>query len=426
MRKIKFTASLLLALLILFTFPASAVETVSNYTSPSQKYRNDDYYYEITEDEKIRLLLYIGDDTDLVIPDTIDGYPVTTIADLAFMGTDIETLEIPKGILRIGGEAFANCQNLTSVRILSDSYKTLFGTGLFRNCQKLESVTFSDGPLYLGDYMFYNCSALKTVTLPTSATSVPIGFFAYCNSLREVRLDTTSAKVIEMFAFYGTEAIDVHLPTILEEIQYKAFACIDGLSIYCSIDGFLHPQIHESAFNNTEIRYNECIEIKPGGSDPVPGGTEPTSPIIPTSPTSPPEATATPTETEPSTDCPSTFPTEPVTPEDEEYIPGKNFIFSSNANINGSETEQSLKAESYKEKLLEDLVEVAWDVRIAGDANLDGKVNIKDSTLVQKYIAKIINDNTPGFNFKNADIDTNGTLDVRDATLIQKRVAQLT
>lgn len=56
-----------------------------------------------------------------------------------------------------------------------------------------------------------------------------------------------------------------------------------------------------------------------------------------------------------------------------------------------------------------------------GDANLDGVVNIKDATLIQKHIAEIATIDQKAVDL--ADVDANGSVNVKDATLIQKFVA---
>lgn len=56
-----------------------------------------------------------------------------------------------------------------------------------------------------------------------------------------------------------------------------------------------------------------------------------------------------------------------------------------------------------------------------GDADLNGSVNIKDATLIQKYVAGLTA--LDGVSEQLADADANGTVNVKDATLIQKFVA---
>lgn len=59
----------------------------------------------------------------------------------------------------------------------------------------------------------------------------------------------------------------------------------------------------------------------------------------------------------------------------------------------------------------------AADKVIPGDTNLDGKVNIKDATLIQKVAALLVSQ--PDHYMETSDVDLNGTVNVKDATVIQ-------
>ncbi len=69
------------------------------------------------EDGHAVIYEYLGDETEVVIPGAIEGYPVTHIADEAFAGTAVETVVLPYGVQRIGWFAFAGCTRLRSVRL---------------------------------------------------------------------------------------------------------------------------------------------------------------------------------------------------------------------------------------------------------------------------------------------------------------------
>lgn len=60
---------------------------------------------------------------------------------------------------------------------------------------------------------------------------------------------------------------------------------------------------------------------------------------------------------------------------------------------------------------------------ILGDANLDAKVNIKDATIVQKYIAKLVE--FADDNSTCADCNVDEKINIKDATWIQKYVANM-
>ena len=63
-------------------------------------------------------------------------------------------------------------------------------------------------------------------------------------------------------------------------------------------------------------------------------------------------------------------------------------------------------------------------VNLIGDSDLNGSVNVKDATLIQKHVADIVVIDDYALYF--ADADRNSTVNVKDATTIQKYVAGMT
>ena len=60
---------------------------------------------------------------------------------------------------------------------------------------------------------------------------------------------------------------------------------------------------------------------------------------------------------------------------------------------------------------------------LAGDANLDGVVNIQDATMIQKYCTRIVKFNS--LQLKASDIDKDGKVCIKDVTKIQKNLAMI-
>ncbi len=71
----------------------------------------------------------------LVIPEKIDGKPVTAIADSAFAGSDLTGVSLPSGVTDIGWFAFSGCVSLMNVSIPESV--TVIGYDAFANCPKL-------------------------------------------------------------------------------------------------------------------------------------------------------------------------------------------------------------------------------------------------------------------------------------------------
>ncbi|MCD7809343.1 MAG: leucine-rich repeat domain-containing protein, partial [Erysipelotrichaceae bacterium] len=115
-------------------------------------YTSGNYKYVKLEDGTIEIYSYIGDETEVTIPSTIDGYIVTSIGDCAFEHSDITSVVISNTVKYIGDGAFAYCKNLTSVTI-PDSV-TNIGDWAFGNCSSLKSITIPSSVLYIGEDAF--------------------------------------------------------------------------------------------------------------------------------------------------------------------------------------------------------------------------------------------------------------------------------
>ena len=63
----------------------------------------------------VKITGYKGNDSTVVIPETIDGKPVIGIATGAFVGKQLDTLVISKHVLRIDNGAFFGCSSLRTV-----------------------------------------------------------------------------------------------------------------------------------------------------------------------------------------------------------------------------------------------------------------------------------------------------------------------
>lgn len=128
------------------------------------------------------------DDSDTIkIPATIDGRPVTGIAESAFKAAKyLEKIELPENIVYISDYAFYDCDYLTEIKL--PSTLTTIGKGAFQDCDALVSVTLSENLTTIGEYAFMNCVALKNITLPATLVTISSGAFYNCDALTEVAI----------------------------------------------------------------------------------------------------------------------------------------------------------------------------------------------------------------------------------------------
>jgi len=81
---------------------------------------------------------------EVVIPETIDGYPVTRIRAKAFAGNDqLTRVRISRSIRSIEAEAFRDCYNLFDVEIPAGVAE--IGTDAFKHCGRKEDEDLSRG-----------------------------------------------------------------------------------------------------------------------------------------------------------------------------------------------------------------------------------------------------------------------------------------
>ncbi len=81
---------------------------------------NFTYALNIGNPATVTIAEYIGTDLNVVIPDNLNGIPVTGIGYEAFYNwTALNSITIPSSVTSIGDDAFYNCYKLTSITIPS-------------------------------------------------------------------------------------------------------------------------------------------------------------------------------------------------------------------------------------------------------------------------------------------------------------------
>ena len=76
-----------------------------------------DFVYEVnTNLNTVTIVYYTGSDSNLKVPDTIDGKPVTAIA--FYKRSGIESISLPSSVTTIGNYAFRGCSLPTMACIL--------------------------------------------------------------------------------------------------------------------------------------------------------------------------------------------------------------------------------------------------------------------------------------------------------------------
>ena len=109
----------------------------------------DLFQYNVKEDGTAEITGIINKDIGILeIPAEVDGHPVISIGDLAFIYCDnLRSVVIPEGVISVGSNAFWGCSELESVSI-PDSLVSV-EENLFATCRKLKTLKVSpDHPVF--------------------------------------------------------------------------------------------------------------------------------------------------------------------------------------------------------------------------------------------------------------------------------------
>jgi len=176
--------------------------------------------------------------TQIVIPDSINGHPVTAIAQNAFgsgLGyhPEFTSVVIGKNVTSIGNSAFEGCSNLTTIDF--PSTLTSLGVSVCCNCTSLTSVNIPTGVTQIPNGAFWGCTALasisipegvtyigsrsiantaiSTVDIPSTVTTFSDYTFEYCLSLTTVNLHPISPPTLGASIFNGCTAnLKIYVP----------------------------------------------------------------------------------------------------------------------------------------------------------------------------------------------------------------------
>ena len=173
-----------------------------------------------------------GDDYALVIPDEIDGMPVVTIGNAAFLDvTTFTSLTIGKNVKTIGNEAFRRATAVKTITFAPDGVVETLGESAFRGCSELTEFIMPNTVKSAGAMVLQANSKLERVTISNQLTVLSNQFLCNCPLL------TT-----------------VEIPNSVKEIQSKAFWMSDG--------GLEEITIPSSVITIASDVFSECYNLK--------------------------------------------------------------------------------------------------------------------------------------------------------------------
>lgn len=157
-----------------------------------------EFSYKLLEDYTLCITGYDGDETQVVIPDEISGYPISMLDDGIFKGhTEIESVVIPDSVFFIGAFVFDGCTSLRSIR-LPASLGSIFQY-TFARCGITE-LTLPARVRTIPPFAFKDCKALRRVVCPAGMQKIYAWSFEGCDPNLTIEHGDTCEISSEAFA----------------------------------------------------------------------------------------------------------------------------------------------------------------------------------------------------------------------------------
>lgn len=216
-------------------------------------------YYVREETNSVEIRGYHGDEVDVVVPDRIDGMPVTEVIFGAFCYDceNITSVFIPESVVYIGSDVFLGSYKLTNIQISSDNPVYASEDGILYNREKTELICCPRGKQgkitdlpesiesihdyafqycdlteiglpenikTIGENAFEGCTYLKRIEIPESVCSIEKETFAWCCNLESIHIPQSVSRIGEAAFSWCESLADIELSEGVKSIEGSAFA----------------------------------------------------------------------------------------------------------------------------------------------------------------------------------------------------------
>ena len=258
---LKTLSTILAVLMLLCSAPLSGfvgIELPDLFSLKAEAYTEGNFTYSVYSG-KATLTGCVDATGDIVIPETLGGYPVTGIDDYAFRYcTSLTSITIPDSVASIDYSAFYNCTSLENVYYTgdieswcgiefydADSNPMYYAKNFYINNTLVKEIVIPDTVTEIKDSAFYSFEGITSVTIGNGVTI--IGYYAFkdCTSLENVYYtgdieswcgiefydaDSNPMYYAKKFYINNTLVKEIVIPDIVTEIKDCAFYSFEGIT----------------------------------------------------------------------------------------------------------------------------------------------------------------------------------------------------
>ena len=211
----------------------------------------------------VTILSYKGTQEHLILPATLNGLPVTSIAEGAFAGNlTLKTLIIPESITAIGKGILAECENLHALQtpLMGENKEGaqylgyLFGATTHEDNARdipvsLKCLRITGEWQSLPAYSLFDCNDIICLALPENVTVIEKFSIYNGASLRQI-------DGLEKIVTFGDRALmncaDLQIVTLGNELETVGFGTFEGCT---SIRALTLPFVGNTRKENTYLGY---------------------------------------------------------------------------------------------------------------------------------------------------------------------------
>lgn len=226
------------------------------------KYTSNGWEYYIENDAANIVGIPESSDKELIVPETLDGYPVEEVKFYFATARGYSSIRLSKNIKRFDAVCVAETIESISVDSANEHFlvkddilyskdgkmlvsfppaKKVFdvsclngveviGDGAFSCCGCIKNLILPESIISIGDYAFESCEQLNSVFIPDSVVTIGKAVFAY-SSLKTIRLSKNIKNLEADFSFdaegqgffEGCDFEEIVIPNGVEKVGYNTF-----------------------------------------------------------------------------------------------------------------------------------------------------------------------------------------------------------
>lgn len=189
----------------------------------------------------------------VVIPEDIDGVPVTKIGTAAFCGCVIQEIVIPETVVEIGSAAFECCSPLETIKLPSNLKKIEDST--FRS-SGIKEIVIPESVTEIKGTAFDSCDNLETITIPKNVETIGKCVFSH-SKLKEILVENGNAyfSSVDGVLFNYDKTKLIAYPGGKTETSYSIPESVKTIS------GGTFGGAFAGSLNLTEVNIPEGVEV---------------------------------------------------------------------------------------------------------------------------------------------------------------------